>query len=88
MSAMDVDVPKPKAPSAFELPWVEKYRPTLIKDVVGNHEAVSRLQVIAEEGNVPNLILAVRCGMRYACTWPAPLTATHSSGSARHGQDH
>ncbi len=39
---------------------VEKYRPTLIKDIVGNNEAVARLQVIAEEGNMPNLILAVR----------------------------
>lgn len=37
---------------------VEKYRPTKIKDIVGNTEAVSRLQVIAEEGNMPNMILA------------------------------
>ena len=39
---------------------VEKYRPQLVKDIVGNVEAVSRLQVIAEEGNLPNVILAVR----------------------------
>ena len=38
---------------------VEKYRPTKIKEIVGNTEAVSRLQVIAEEGNMPNMILAV-----------------------------
>ena len=38
---------------------VEKYRPTLIKDIVGNEEAVARLAVIAEEGNLPNVILAV-----------------------------
>ena len=31
----------------------------LIQDVVGNSEAVARLQVIAVEGNLPNLILAV-----------------------------
>ena len=30
----------------------------LIKDIVGNVEAVSRLQIIAEEGNVPNMILS------------------------------
>ncbi|KAF5833107.1 DNA replication factor C complex subunit 2 [Dunaliella salina] len=42
----------------MELPWLEKYRPTLIKDIVGNNEAVARLQVIAEEGNMPNLILS------------------------------
>jgi hypothetical protein len=38
---------------------VEKYRPRLVKDVVGNVDAVSRLQVIAEEGNMPNIILSV-----------------------------
>ena len=29
-----------------------------MKDIVGNVEAVGRLQVIAEEGNLPNVILA------------------------------
>eukprot|EP00891_Asterochloris_glomerata_P001125 jgi/Astpho2/1125/Aster-07674 len=67
--AMDVDLTeedKGKAPAAapstrkpdFDLPWVEKYRPHLIKDIVGNEEAVARLAVIAEEGNLPNVILA------------------------------
>ena len=41
-----------------EFLWVEKYRPKLIKDVVGNTEAVKRLSVIAEHGNIPNLLLA------------------------------
>ena len=41
-------------------PQVEKYRPKNIDDVVGNAEAVSRLQVIGREGNFPNVILAVR----------------------------
>ena len=41
--------------SALQL---EKYRPHNINDVVGNKEAVARLRVIAEEGNMPNLILA------------------------------
>jgi replication factor C subunit 2/4 len=39
---------------------VEKYRPSIISDIVGNVEAVSRLQIIAEEGNMPNIILAVK----------------------------
>ena len=43
---------------SFESPWIEKYRPELLKDVVGNSEAVSRLQAIAEVGNLPNIILA------------------------------
>ncbi len=39
---------------------LEKYRPQYINEIVGNTEAVARLQVIAEEGNMPNVILAVR----------------------------
>ena len=37
---------------------VEKYRPHIIEDIVGNEEAVERLQVIAAEGNMPHLILS------------------------------
>ena len=37
---------------------VEKYRPKVIRDVVGNTEAMARLEVIAREGNVPNMLLA------------------------------
>lgn len=37
---------------------LEKYRPRTLSDVVGNTAAVSRLRVIAEEGNVPNMILS------------------------------
>ena len=61
-------VPAPAAAAAAgpsdscrpELPWLEKFRPKVIGDIVGNVEAVGRLQIIAEEGNMPNLILAVR----------------------------
>ena len=38
---------------------VEKYRPSHIRDIVGNVDAVARLQVVAQEGNMPNIILAV-----------------------------
>lgn len=41
------------------LDQVEKYRPTKVNEIVGNREAVERLQVISEEGNLPNIILAV-----------------------------
>lgn len=38
---------------------VEKYRPILLDDVVGNSETVERLKVIAEDGNVPHIIISV-----------------------------
>ncbi len=42
----------------LELPFVEKYRPLVLADIVGNAETVERLKVIAAEGNMPNLIIA------------------------------
>ncbi|KAI5011691.1 hypothetical protein ZWY2020_013828 [Hordeum vulgare] len=42
----------------YDIPWVEKYRPNRVADVVSNADAVSRLEVIARDGNMPNLILS------------------------------
>ncbi|KAI9322803.1 P-loop containing nucleoside triphosphate hydrolase protein [Dichotomocladium elegans] len=42
----------------YMLPWLEKYRPIVLKDIVGNEETIGRLQVIARDGKMPNLILA------------------------------
>ncbi|SMN21877.1 similar to Saccharomyces cerevisiae YOL094C RFC4 Subunit of heteropentameric Replication factor C (RF-C) [Maudiozyma saulgeensis] len=42
----------------LELPWVEKYRPHLLKDIVGNEETVERLKQIALDGNMPNMIIS------------------------------
>ena len=42
----------------MDTPWVEKYRPLHMEDVVGNAETVARLKIIAKEGNLPHLMLA------------------------------
>ncbi|KAF7549062.1 hypothetical protein G7Z17_g6665 [Cylindrodendrum hubeiense] len=46
------------APASFELPWVEKYRPVFLDDVVGNTETIERLKIIAKEGNMPHVIIS------------------------------
>jgi replication factor C subunit 2/4 len=50
---------KSNSSGAYQVPWIEKYRPQLLQDVVGNEETLVRLQAIAKDGNLPNLIL---CG--------------------------
>ncbi|KAI7867496.1 P-loop containing nucleoside triphosphate hydrolase protein [Spinellus fusiger] len=54
MSFMDIDT---KKESDQFLPWVEKYRPIRLADIVGNEEIVSRLMVIARTGDLNNIIL-------------------------------
>ncbi|UKJ88875.1 replication factor [Theileria orientalis] len=39
--------------------WIEKYRPNSLDQIIGNPEITKRLQYIAKEGNMPNLLL---CG--------------------------
>lgn len=42
----------------LEVPFVEKYRPLVLSDIVGNEDTIIRLQAIAEDGNMPNIIIA------------------------------
>lgn len=37
--------------------WLEKYRPRILDDVVGNYDIVEQFREIAKEGQIPNLIL-------------------------------
>lgn len=49
---------KAKTKTNYTMPWVEKYRPLTLDQVVGNEDTITRLQAIAEDGNMPNLILS------------------------------
>ncbi|GJQ14924.1 hypothetical protein GpartN1_g6715.t1 [Galdieria partita] len=39
-------------------PWVEKYRPKTLDEVVGNPQVVSRLQAVVNGGSLPHLLLS------------------------------
>lgn len=43
---------------SYELPWVEKYRPTKLSEITGNDQTIQRLQVFAVQGNLPNIIIS------------------------------
>mmetsp|Transcript_3905 Transcript_3905/g.11056 ORF Transcript_3905/g.11056 Transcript_3905/m.11056 type:complete len:349 (-) Transcript_3905:918-1964(-) len=47
-----------KKKSGYDVPWVERYRPQTLDEVVGNEETLVRLSAIARDGNMPNLILS------------------------------
>lgn len=50
--------PQRKKDISLELPWVEKYRPQKLQDIVGNQETVQRLSQIAQTGNMPHMIIS------------------------------
>ncbi|XP_076232372.1 replication factor C subunit RfC4 [Calliopsis andreniformis] len=49
---------KDKDSKSLHLPWIEKYRPQVFSDIVGNEDTISRLSVFAQHGNCPNIIIA------------------------------
>jgi replication factor C subunit 2/4 len=59
VGATDKENVKKSSALVYQAPFVEKYRPRFLEDVVGNEETLLRLRAIAVDGNVPNLIL---CG--------------------------
>ncbi len=47
----------------FDLPWVEKYRPKKLDDVVGQEEIVKRLKAYVKAKNMPSMLFAGRAGI-------------------------
>ena len=45
------------------LPWVEKYRPKYLDDVIGNDDIVQNFKNIVIKGNVPHMLLVGRPGV-------------------------
>lgn len=45
--------------SGISLPWVEKYRPNKLDDIIGNKDIIAQFKNIVKSGNVPHMIL---CG--------------------------
>ena len=50
-------------PLQFAQPFVERYRPKTLDDVVGNNVAIEQLKSIVKFGNMPNLILVVSASL-------------------------
>lgn len=38
---------------------LEKYRPKVLSDIVGNDDIVARMKIISRDGNMPNILLVV-----------------------------
>ncbi|KAF7730843.1 replication factor C subunit 4 [Apophysomyces ossiformis] len=58
MSSMEIDSSSSNANTdTYNLPWLEKHRPIVLDDIVGNEDTVMRLKVVARDGNLPNVIL-------------------------------
>ena len=46
----------------FGLPWIEKYRPERLSQVIGHEEIVKRLQHYMEKKSLPNMIFTGPAG--------------------------
>lgn len=58
MASSSTSISTTKTVGNLALPWVEKYRPIYLDDVVGNEETIERLKVIARDGNMPHMIIS------------------------------
>lgn len=60
LDKVSIYIPPPNS-QLTHLCRVEKYRPLELDDIVGNSDTVERLKVIAQDGNMPHIIISVSC---------------------------
>ena len=48
-------------------PWIEKYRPKKLKDIVGHREVIKRLEYYAQKKDLPHLLFSGRAGIGKTC---------------------
>ena len=70
-------------PLQFAEPFVERYRPKTLEEVVGNTVAIEQLKSIVRFGNMPNLILVVSISHQPHVALPLNSFFTYL-GSTRH----
>ena len=54
---------------AVQLPWVDKYRPAKLEDLVAHEDIVSILTRLIDNDNLPHLLLYGPPGTGKVCVW-------------------
>ena len=56
-SAPIIKKKRPQVNEEAQVPWVEKYRPSKLEDLVGHEDITSILQRLIDNDNLPHLLL-------------------------------
>ncbi|MDO8538675.1 MAG: replication factor C small subunit [archaeon] len=66
-----------------ELPWVEKYRPKKLSEIVGQKEITQRLEAAVKQKNLPNLLFSGPAGVGKTSTAVAIANEMYGEGFQR-----
>lgn len=80
---MDIDSQKPSGRAdELQLPWVEKYRPQRLEDLVSQDDIVSSITNLIDSENLPHLLLYGPPGTGKTSTIVAAAKRMYGSSSA------